>query len=79
MNSLVTKITQNCHLPLAVGGNICTLEDARDRFNWGADKIVINSLLDSDIDMGALGNNINITSSNNLRNINIFIKKISEN
>lgn len=74
MSSLVNKITQKCHLPLAVGGNICTLQDARDRFAWGADKIVINSMFyqypEQCVEISKLYGNQSILFSLDYRNIN---------
>lgn len=40
---LMQKVSQECFMPLSVGGGICTLEDAAYLIQNGADKIVINS------------------------------------
>lgn len=41
--SVVQKISQNCFVPLSVGGRIFSLEDAEKYLKNGADKIIINS------------------------------------
>jgi cyclase len=39
------KLTQNCFVPIAAGGGIRNIEDARNLLRSGADKVVINSPL----------------------------------
>lgn len=41
----VDQLRQNVFIPVAAGGGIRTIEDARMLFQHGADKIVINSIL----------------------------------
>lgn len=41
--SLINKISKKCFVPLAVGGGIKTLEEARTLIQSGADKIIINT------------------------------------
>lgn len=41
--AIITDMISKCRLPIAAGGGIKTLSDARKCFNSGADKIVINS------------------------------------
>ena len=40
---VIKEISQNCFVPLAVGGNIRTLDEIDTLFELGADKIVINT------------------------------------
>lgn len=40
----ITKIAQNCFVPLAAGGGIKTIEDVDKLFDLGADKIVLNTI-----------------------------------
>lgn len=42
----VSRLVEDVFIPVAAGGGIRTLEDAKLLFNSGADKIVINSLLE---------------------------------
>lgn len=41
----ISRLVDNVFIPVAAGGGIRTLEDAKLLFNSGADKIVINSIL----------------------------------
>ena len=41
-------LTEECFIPIAAGGGIRTLEQARSLLNFGADKIVVNTLLAQD-------------------------------
>ena len=43
--SVVEKLVNNVFIPIAAGGGIRTLEDAKLLFNSGADKLVINTSL----------------------------------
>ena len=43
--SVVEKLVDNVFIPIAAGGGIRTLEDAKLLFNSGADKLVINTSL----------------------------------
>ena len=47
----IKTLTKNCFVPISAGGGINNLIKAKTLLKSGADKIVINSLLDSDIDM----------------------------
>ena len=49
--SHIKTLTKNCFVPISAGGGINNLIKAKTLLKSGADKIVINSLLDSDIDM----------------------------
>ena len=40
---ILEKVSESCFMPLAWGGRIRTIQDMRDRFRRGADKIVINT------------------------------------
>lgn len=40
---LINEMIKKCHLPIAAGGGIASLEDARRCFKAGADKIIVNS------------------------------------
>lgn len=40
---VITSIINRCRLPLAVGGGVATLQDARRCFLAGADKIIVNT------------------------------------
>jgi cyclase len=40
----VNKISENCFVPLSVGGGIKRIEDVRDLFRAGADKVILNSI-----------------------------------
>ena len=40
---LIDKIAKNCFMPLSVGGGIRSYVDAKNLFNSGADKVIINS------------------------------------
>lgn len=42
---VVSKISENCFVPLAVGGGVKTYDDAKGLICAGADKVVINSAL----------------------------------
>lgn len=42
---LITKVSEVCFMPLAVGGGIASLEEARILLARGADKVVLNSVL----------------------------------
>ena len=41
---LIEKVSEVCFMPLAVGGGIKSLEDARSLIRNGADKIILNSV-----------------------------------
>jgi cyclase len=43
MTGVIKKTSESVFVPLAVGGGIKSLEDARDVFNAGADKITVNT------------------------------------
>lgn len=40
---MISNLTDGCFMPIAVGGGIKTVEDVRQSFNAGADKIVIGT------------------------------------
>ena len=40
---VVRQLAANCFVPLAVGGGVRTLEDARTLLSVGGDKVVVNS------------------------------------
>ena len=40
---MVEKLTQSCFMPVTVGGGVSSLQDVRDLFNAGADKVAICS------------------------------------
>lgn len=42
----VSKIAEECFVPIAVGGGVRDLDQARELLHCGADKIVINTLID---------------------------------
>lgn len=44
-NSVLKILSSECFIPVAAGGNIKTINDAKNLFLSGADKIVINSAL----------------------------------
>ncbi|MAQ88920.1 MAG: imidazole glycerol phosphate synthase cyclase subunit [Rhodopirellula sp.] len=44
----VNEISKHCFAPIALGGGIRSLKDAEYLFSNGADKIVINSILETD-------------------------------
>lgn len=44
-SELIRKASRRCHVPLAIGGGIKTLQDAKILAKSGADKIVVNQLL----------------------------------
>lgn len=46
----VSKIAEECFVPIAVGGGIRSVEQVRNLLHTGADKIVVNTLLDTDPD-----------------------------
>ena len=41
---MIKKISQKCFVPLAVGGGITTIEEAKQLIRYGADKISINTV-----------------------------------
>lgn len=43
IEDVIRIVSERCFMPLTFGGGIRTLEDARRRFAFGADKITINS------------------------------------
>lgn len=43
----VSKIAEECFVPIAVGGGIRGVEQVRDLLHTGADKIVVNTLVDT--------------------------------
>jgi cyclase len=44
----LSSIAQDCYIPIAVGGGIRTVQQARDLLREGGDKVVINTALYSD-------------------------------
>ena len=40
---IIKEVSKKCFMPLAFGGGIKTLEDARRRFELGSDKVTVNS------------------------------------
>ena len=44
----VKKLNDDCFVPIAAGGGIRSVEDARNLLRSGADKVVINSILQTD-------------------------------
>ncbi len=44
----VRALTENCFVPIAAGGGVRSVEDARTLLRSGADKIVVNSILGAD-------------------------------
>ena len=73
--SQVKTLTKNCFVPISAGGGIDSLKKAKTLLRSGADKIVINSLLDNDIDMV---NNLAKTFGNQCIVASIDIKKENE-
>ena len=49
--SIIKNISKVCFMPLTFGGGIKTVDDAVNRIRAGADKITINSLLFSDLNI----------------------------
>jgi len=47
----LSNITSKCFMPIAVGGGVRTIEDAKTLFDAGADKVVVNSAAYSDVAM----------------------------
>lgn len=45
----VKKLNDDCFVPIAAGGGIRSVEDARNLLRSGADKVVINSVLHEDL------------------------------
>jgi imidazole glycerol-phosphate synthase subunit HisF len=43
-SEVIQSISQECFVPLSAGGWVQTVEDARDLFQRGADKIVVNTM-----------------------------------
>lgn len=43
LEDILRHVARRCFMPLTFGGKIRTLDDARARFAWGADKIAINT------------------------------------
>ena len=50
-SSVVKEVIKNVFIPVACGGGIRTLDDAKLLLNSGADKIVVNTTLHSDKDL----------------------------
>ena len=46
----IKKLTKNCFIPIAAGGGIKSIKDARNIINSGADKVVINSIIADNLD-----------------------------
>jgi cyclase len=42
------RLNDDCFVPIAAGGGVRSVDDARALLRSGADKVVINSILDSD-------------------------------
>lgn len=47
----ITLIAVQCHMPLTFGGRIRTVDDVRQRIQNGADKVAINTLLETGPDI----------------------------
>lgn len=47
-SNIVSQVVDNVFIPVAAGGGIKTIDDAKILFNSGADKIVLNTLLVED-------------------------------
>jgi len=47
----IELLSKEIFIPIAIGGGVRTIEDARKIFASGADKVVINTLMDSDQDV----------------------------
>lgn len=43
IKEIINKVTEECFMPLAVGGGVKTLKDIQDLLRIGADKVIINS------------------------------------
>lgn len=43
ISEVICRISQVCSMPLSIGGNIRTIEDAEIRINSGADKVIVNT------------------------------------
>ncbi len=43
--TLLNKISESCFMPLTFGGQIRTIQDVYDRFQNGADKITLNTIM----------------------------------
>ena len=50
-HSLLSRISEFCNMPVAFGGGVNTLEKADILFRSGADKIVVNSVFFTDLDV----------------------------
>ena len=50
-HSLLNRISEFCNMPVAFGGGVNTLEKADILFRSGADKIVVNSVFFTDLDV----------------------------
>lgn len=50
-NDLLSRISEFCNMPVAFGGGVNTLEKADILFRSGADKIVVNSVFFTDLDV----------------------------
>lgn len=48
---LIDAVSEVCFMPLALGGGICTIEDAATLIRSGADKVVVNSVAYRDPDL----------------------------
>ena len=68
-------ISKKCFMPIAVGGGIKTIEDAKSLFDAGADKVIINTAAHSD--RGLLSSISNRWGSQSLI-ISIDVLKISD-
>jgi len=47
-DAMIKKISEKLHIPLIVGGGICTPEQAQNKLTAGADIIVIGNILEKD-------------------------------
>lgn len=51
LSNVVSKVAEHCFVPLTVGGGISRIEDASRLFEAGADKILLNSIVYSKLDL----------------------------
>lgn len=78
--NIITNIIKECRLPLAVGGGIKNIEDARKVFNAGADKIIVNTHISLGLikklanEFGSQSVMVSIDVSNEVYKNDIFVK-----